>query len=75
MPLPEPRNEENKSTFIERCMSDNVMIEDFEDEGQRLAVCGYNGKKDNNRSFLVFAEPKEQRLLQRANLPKTLIRI
>ena len=39
MPLPEPRDNENKSTFIERCMSDNVVIEDFEDEGQRLAVC------------------------------------
>jgi hypothetical protein len=31
-------------------------------------------KLDNTRSFLVFAEPKEQRLKLRADQPKTLIR-
>ena len=31
-------------------------------------------KLDNTRSFLVFAEPKEQRLKLRVDQPKTLIR-
>lgn len=39
MPLPTPSDGESHDEFIERCMSDETMQEDFPDEGQRLAVC------------------------------------
>ena len=47
MPLPKPDQYENDKEFIDRCMSDDVMVEDFEDEKQRLAVC--NTQLEENR--------------------------
>ena len=47
MPLPTPDQYENDKDFIDRCMSDDVMVEDFEDEKQRLAVC--NTQLEENR--------------------------
>ena len=38
MPIPKPTAEQNENDFIERCMSDEVMIDEFEND-QRLAVC------------------------------------
>jgi ATP-dependent Clp endopeptidase proteolytic subunit ClpP len=37
--MPEPRPNEDEDEFIERCMADDTMQRDFEDEEQRLAVC------------------------------------
>lgn len=39
MPLPEPTSTESHDEFIDRCMSDDAMEEEYDDEGQRLAVC------------------------------------
>lgn len=39
MPLPTRRPREPKDAFIERCMSDPVMIREFPDNKQRYAVC------------------------------------
>jgi capsid assembly protease len=39
MPLPKPDNDESQGEFIERCMADDVMREEFEDAAQRRAVC------------------------------------
>lgn len=39
MPLPEPRDGESKDDFVERCMGDDTMQEEFEDPAQRRAVC------------------------------------
>ena len=39
MPLPKPRDNEEKDDFIDRCMGDDTMNEDFPDPGQRRAVC------------------------------------
>jgi hypothetical protein len=39
MPLPTPDGTESHDDFIDRCMSDDTMVDDFEDEGQRLEVC------------------------------------
>jgi hypothetical protein len=39
MPIPKPTAEETKSEFIQRCMTDNVMVSEFENTDQRLAVC------------------------------------
>ena len=47
MPIPTPNKDENNKDFIDRCMSDDIMVEDFEDEKQRLAVC--NTQLEENR--------------------------
>lgn len=39
MPLPKPRKNEDKDAFIDRCMDDEVMVEEYENESQRRAVC------------------------------------
>lgn len=39
MPLPEPELDESREEFLERCMSDGVMISEFADAAQRFAVC------------------------------------
>jgi len=51
MPLPKPKKNEKKEEFINRCMSDDVMKQDYKDNDQRLAVCydlwDRNKKNDN----------------------------
>ena len=39
MPLPKPHKEEEKDDFIDRCMGDEVMVEEYPDESQRRAIC------------------------------------
>ena len=39
MPLSKPRKGEKEDDFIDRCMGDKVMVEEYEDESQRRAVC------------------------------------
>jgi len=39
MPLPRPREDEDKDEFIDRCMGDDQTNEDFKDPAQRRAVC------------------------------------
>ena len=39
MPLPSPRVGETRPAFIERCVDDDVTIDEFPDEDDRLAAC------------------------------------
>lgn len=39
MPLPKPKKDEKKKDFIDRCMSNDVMKDEYDDNDQRLAVC------------------------------------
>lgn len=39
MPIPIPKASEEMDTFIERCMADEVMVTEFPNEKQRLAIC------------------------------------
>lgn len=39
MPLPRPRKDETKEEWVDRCMSSDVMIDEYGDEKQRYAVC------------------------------------
>lgn len=50
MPIPTPTNDESKSEFIERCMSDSVMMDEFPDEDQRLAICSLQYEQDDDDS-------------------------
>jgi len=39
MPLPKPRSDESRDEFLQRCMGDDTMNEEFPDRDQRYAVC------------------------------------
>ena len=39
MPMPKPEAEETHDEFIDRCMGDETMVAEYEDDGQRRAVC------------------------------------
>ena len=38
MPIPKPRKDESQNEFLQRCMSDSVMIQEYKIE-QRAAIC------------------------------------
>lgn len=38
MPIPKPQPNEKKEDFLQRCMSDEVMVQEYESQ-QRFAVC------------------------------------
>lgn len=58
MPLPVPNpDSENRSEFIERCMSDPKMTEEFEDNKQRAAVCAKLwDEQDKTENFVKIAK-------------------
>lgn len=45
MPIPKPEPNEQMTEFIERCMSDEVMQEEYPNEGQRIAICAKQWSK------------------------------
>src|SRR3990167_4134762 len=47
MPMPKPDPDEEHDNFIDRCMADDVMNEDFEDPAQRRAVCESQWEKEH----------------------------
>ena len=60
MPIPKPKQDENKDDFMSRCMSNETMQNEYEDNDQRYAVCQTqwdnrnqesNKQKSNQRSF------------------------
>jgi hypothetical protein len=39
MPFPEPRKNETRQSFMQRCMGDDAMSIEFTNASQRYAVC------------------------------------
>jgi hypothetical protein len=39
MPIPKPNKDESKKEFVQRCMVDDVMVKEYDNIDQRLAVC------------------------------------
>jgi len=39
MPIPTPQKDETKQEFIERCMSNDTMVKEYPNKGQRYAIC------------------------------------
>lgn len=39
MPIPKPTPDESRGEFIERCMGDDVMVDEYPNEAQRYAIC------------------------------------
>ena len=56
MPLPKPRKNETEEKFVERCMADDIMIAEFPDQKQRLAVCYSQAlkNKDMKKDYRVM---------------------
>lgn len=55
MPLPKPKDDETQEQWIERCMSNEAMKEEFPDKDQRLAIC-YEKWRDKEEDSLDEAE-------------------
>lgn len=51
MPLPNPKNKENKSSFISRCVSEISNDEKFKSQDQKIAVCYKQFEKAKSQSF------------------------
>jgi hypothetical protein len=49
MPIPKPKLDENQEQFIQRCMSDETMVIEYQRNDQRLAVC-YVTWRDRNKT-------------------------
>lgn len=60
MPQPEPQTDEGHDAFMDRCMSDDVMQEEYPEEDQRLAVCETQWEKDRAQ-----APPAADRVVER----------
>lgn len=39
MPIPTPKINENRKEFMTRCMANPIMIKEYKNTEQRLAVC------------------------------------
>lgn len=69
MPLPKPQKDETQDEFIGRCMTDEVMKDEFKDTNQRLAVCFSLWRKEKTsldelmerRSYPVEIRATEER--------------
>ena len=49
MPLPKPKKDESKDDFVDRCMGNSNIKEEFEDNDERLAVCFGLFKEENDK--------------------------
>tara|TARA_R110002020_G_scaffold34619_1_gene105150 strand:- start:5681 stop:6715 length:1035 start_codon:yes stop_codon:yes gene_type:complete len=52
MPLVKPKENEERTKFIERCMSDTVSRSEYPDNAQRLAVCSSLFKKNKEEQSM-----------------------
>jgi hypothetical protein len=46
MPIPSPNPNETADKFIERCMSDEIMLNEYPDQSQRFAICSVSYDKE-----------------------------
>lgn len=50
MPIPKPKKNESKDDFMDRCMGNDTMNEEYPDEKQRYAVCNTQWKEKKQMS-------------------------
>lgn len=48
MPIPQPRPNESHDQFINRCMSDPLMVSEYPDNQQRAAICHSQANNKSN---------------------------
>ena len=54
MPIPKPKQNESRKDFMQRCMNDTVMINEYRDANQRVAVCSTQFKNKQQKVFLFI---------------------
>src|SRR5690606_5164131 len=64
MPIPTPEQNETKDEFIERCMGDETMKEEYPDGDQRLAVCMTQWDERQERGEKVPSPQREVRMAE-----------
>ena len=64
MPIPTPGQDETKDEFIERCMGDETMKEEYPDSDQRLAVCMTQWDERQERGEKVQQPQREIRMAE-----------
>jgi len=57
MPLPQRKPKESHDEFIERCMSDATMVEEFPDAAQRRAVCERQARMRTQAHLNLVCDP------------------
>jgi HK97 family phage prohead protease len=60
MPIPTPDGEDHDE-FINRCMSDETMIEEYEDDDQRLAICETQWDESRSRRSTAMQRSQQER--------------
>ena len=65
MPIPVPNSGESKEEFIDRCMADDVMVAEY-DQDQRMAICNVqvkytDGMSANEQRICFQRKPKRRR--------------
>ena len=63
MPLPRPRSGESKDEFIDRCMGNATMVDDFDDPAQRRAVCETQWDEGEKQSIGGIADMLTKKLV------------
>jgi hypothetical protein len=48
MPIPKPNSNEEKKDFIQRCMENQTMVNEYQNKDQRLAVCSTSYEENLN---------------------------
>lgn len=63
MPLPLPQPGESKDDFLSRCMANEAMLNEFEDEGQHFAIClnQWKESKEEKKMKYSYFEARELR--------------
>jgi hypothetical protein len=62
MPLPEPNAGESSQEFLDRCMANPTMNDDFPDNSQRFAVCNSQLEKKNAKEIIEALKNYKQEL-------------
>jgi len=62
MPIPIPNTDETETEYMRRCMANDYMLNEFEDNGQRFAVCmnTYEEFKDGTESESILNRSVEK---------------
>lgn len=68
MPIPTKNIDETNEEFIERCMADDTMVEEYEDD-QRLAICSLQLEEERDTNFPTKDEDKKVSL-KNSNYPQ-----
>jgi hypothetical protein len=65
MPIPQPKVDDTRNSYMARCMSDDAMINEYPEEAQRAAVCLTEWKgRANQSNFIKTAELRNVEILR-----------